>query len=94
LRGVGTELNGGLIGGRSEVGEEVADFVLAGIDDLAGGRLVDGGGHSVTQVLETPTQLFQKGVGREGRFGRHRLLLVGRQTGKAPSLLSRAFLSA
>jgi len=53
LRGVGTELDGGLIGGLSEVGQEVADLLLAGIDDLTGGCLVDGGGHVVTPSLET-----------------------------------------
>jgi hypothetical protein len=39
LRGVGAELDGGLVSGLSEVGEEVANLLLAGIDDLTGGRL-------------------------------------------------------
>ena len=55
LRGVDAELDGGLIGSLSEVREEVADLLLAGIDDLAGRRLVDGGGHLLTQVLEAST---------------------------------------
>jgi hypothetical protein len=55
-------LEGGLKGGLSEVGQQVPDLLLAGIDDLTGGGLVDGGGHLLTQVLETATQLFHKGV--------------------------------
>ena len=74
MRGVGAELESGLICGLSEVGQEIADLLLAGIDDLPGGRLVDGGGHVLTELLETSTQLVQQGVRRQGRFGRHRLL--------------------
>jgi hypothetical protein len=80
LRGVGAELDGGLVSGLSEVGEEVANLLLAGIDDLTGGRLVDGLGHVLTELLEASTQLFQKGVRREGGFGRHRLLHRGKRT--------------
>jgi len=64
LRGVGAELDGGLIGGLSEVREEVADLLLAGIDDLTGGGLVDGGGHVLTELLEASAELLQKVVGR------------------------------
>jgi hypothetical protein len=71
-------LESGLIGGCSEGSEEVADLLLAGIDDLAGGSLIDGGGHILTQLLEATTQLFQKGICRQGRFGRHGLLLGGK----------------
>lgn len=79
MRGVGAELNRSLIGGLSEVRQKVADLLLAGIDDLTGGRLVDGGGHLLTQVLEASTQLFQKDVRRQGRFGRHRRLRRGKR---------------
>lgn len=79
MRGVGAELDRGLIGGLSEVRQKVADLLLAGIDDLTGGRLVDGGGHLLTQVLEASTQLFQKDVRRQGRFGRHRRLRRGKR---------------
>jgi len=81
LRGVGAELDRGLIGGLSEVREEVADLLLAGIDDLTGGRPVDGGGHLLTQVLEAAAQLFQKRIRRHGRFRRHGLLHRGKGTG-------------
>ena len=80
MRGVGAELNRSLIGGLSEVRQKVADLLLAGIDDLTGGRLVDGGGHLLTQgVLEASTQLFQKDVRRQGRFGRPRRLRRGKR---------------
>lgn len=75
MRGVGTELQGGLVGSLSEVSKQVPNLLLAGIDDLTGGRLVDGGGHRHTQLRETATQFFHKDVRGEGRFGRHRLLL-------------------
>jgi hypothetical protein len=52
LRGVDTELEGGLVGSLSEVGEEVADLFLAGVEDLTGRSVVDGGGHIVTQLFE------------------------------------------
>src|SRR5947209_5323713 len=68
LRGVEAELNGGLIGGLSEVSEKIPDLLFAGIDDLAGRSLVDGGGHILTKLLEAATQLFQEGAGGNGRF--------------------------
>jgi hypothetical protein len=52
LRGVGPELQGDLVGSLAEVSEEVADLLLAGVDDLAGGGEVDGGGNVLTQLLE------------------------------------------
>src|SRR6185312_17110977 len=66
LRGIEAELNGGLIGGLTEVGEEVTDLLLRGIDDLTGGGLVDGGGHMLTKLLEAATQLVQEGSGGKG----------------------------
>lgn len=55
MRGIEAELNGGLKGGLSKVGKEVANFLLAGVDDLAGGSRVDGGSHSLTELLEATT---------------------------------------
>ena len=78
MRGVGAELQGDLVGGLSEVGEEVANRLLAGVDDLAGGGAVDGGGHVLTQLLETAAQLMQQSVRRPGGFGKHRLLQGGK----------------
>jgi hypothetical protein len=68
LRGVEAELDGGLEGGQPEVGEEVADLLLAGVDDLTGRGEVDSGGHVLTKLLEAAAQLSQQGVGREARF--------------------------
>jgi hypothetical protein len=94
LRGIEAELHGGLVGGLPEVSEEVSDLLLGGVDDLAGGGLVDGGGHVLTELLEAAAQLFQKGGGRSGRFSGHGLLLGGAwEAGLTPSLLGRASLS-
>src|SRR3954467_12273976 len=71
LRGVGAELDGGLIGDLSEVREQVADLLLAGVDDVAGRGRVDGSGHVLAQLLEMPAQLIQEGVGGKGRFEGH-----------------------
>jgi ssDNA-binding replication factor A large subunit len=62
LRGVEAELDGGLIRGLSEVGQEVTDLFLAGIDDLTGRRLVDDGGHVVTELLEPSADELHQGV--------------------------------
>jgi hypothetical protein len=75
LRGIKAELNGGLIGGLSEVSQEVADFLLAGVDDLARRSRIDGSGDILAKSLETLTQLFQKILGGNGRFEGHGLLL-------------------
>jgi hypothetical protein len=64
LRGIQTQLYGGLKGGLPEVGEQVADFLLGGVDDLAGGGSVDGLGHALTQLLEAATQEFEEILGR------------------------------
>jgi hypothetical protein len=88
LRGIEAKLDGGLKGGPSEVGEEVADLLLAGVDDLAGGGAVDGGGHVLTKLLEAAAQLEQQIVRRQGRFGRHGLLQGARQTSGTPRLRS------
>jgi len=75
LRGVGAELDGSLKGGLSEGSEEVADLLLAVVDDLSGGSGVDGGGDILTELLEASTQLLQKHIGGKDRFGGHGLLL-------------------
>src|SRR5438874_13218549 len=71
LRGVGAELQGGLVGGLSEVRQEVAHLLLAGVDDLTGGSRVDGSGDVLTELLETATQLGQQSVGGESRLRGH-----------------------
>src|SRR5438105_2553980 len=71
LRGVEAELDGGLEGDLSEVSEEVADLLLAGVDDRPGGSPVDGRGHVLAELLEAAAQRFQQSVGGQGRFRRH-----------------------
>jgi hypothetical protein len=93
LRGIEAELEGGLIGGLPKLGEEVADLLLAGVDDRPGGGSVDGGSHPLTKLLEAAPQLLEEGVGGQEGFGGHGLLRCGGATGVAPGLLSRAFLS-
>jgi hypothetical protein len=88
LRGIEAELDGGLKGKQSEVSEQVADLLLAGVDDRPGGSGVDGGGHLQTKLFKVVEQLTRKGVRGHGRFGRHELLLVGRQAGRVPGLLT------
>jgi hypothetical protein len=78
LRGVGAELESGLIGGLSKVREEVADLLLAGVDDLAGRSPVDGAGHVLTELLEAAAQLLEQSVRRHGGFGNHGLLQEGK----------------
>lgn len=75
MRGIEAELDGGLKGGLPEVGEEVADLLLTSVDDRPSGGSVDGGSHTLTKLLEAAAQLFQEGVGGQGGFGRHEILL-------------------
>ena len=53
MRGVGAELESGLISGLSEVGEEVSHLLFGGVDDVAGGRVIDGGGNGGTPEIPT-----------------------------------------
>src|SRR5207237_3617424 len=71
LRGVEAELQGGLVSGLTEVSEQVTDALLGGVDDLAGGSLVDGVGDVVTQSLEAAPQEGEKGLGGALRLGFH-----------------------
>jgi hypothetical protein len=85
LRGVEAELDGGLESGQSEAGEEVTNLLLAGVDDRPGGSVVDGGGHILTKSLEVAAKLIQEGIGGDGRFRGHGLLLFGEQTPRPAS---------
>jgi hypothetical protein len=71
LRGVESGLHGGLVGVLSEVGEEVADAFLAGVDDLAGWGQVDGVGDLLAEQREALVQLLAEVVGGELRLGVH-----------------------
>ena len=91
MRGVEAELDGGLEGGLSEVGEEVADLLLAGVDNLPGGGTIDSRSHPLTKLLEAATQLFHEGVGGQGRFGGHGLLLLHKVNGYRARLRRPSF---
>ena len=60
MRGVETELEGGLESGLAEVSEEIADLLLALIDDLTRLGLVDRRCHLPTQFLERAAHLHQQ----------------------------------
>ena len=71
MRGIKTGLHGGLIRLLAEVGEEVADLLLAGIKDVPGGCLVDSVGDLLTETLEALAELFAQGIGGKLRLGVH-----------------------
>jgi hypothetical protein len=68
LLGLEAELHGGLVGASAEASEQVADLLLAGVDDLAGRGLVDGVGDAPAELLELLAQLLQEGLGRDLRL--------------------------
>ncbi len=63
MRGVQTELYGGLVGGLTQVREEVADHLLTGVDDLASRSPVDGVRDLLAELVEFAAQLRQQVVG-------------------------------
>src|SRR4051794_39427072 len=75
LLGPEAELDGGLVGGLAEARQEVAHLLLAGVDDLAGWRLVDGIGHPPPEVLELLAQLPHEGFGGDVRWVLHGVFL-------------------
>jgi hypothetical protein len=77
LRGVEAELDGGLIGRLAKVGEQVANLLLAGVENLTGRGLVHGVSDVVAELLEVLAQLGEQGVSGELRWGGH-----GRSGGK------------
>jgi hypothetical protein len=58
-----------LVSFATEVDEEVADLLLAGVDDVTGRGLVDGIGDAATEFLEAAAQALQEGVGGNGGKG-------------------------
>jgi len=52
LRGFEAELDGGLVGVLPEVGEQVSNLLFGGVDDLAGGRPVDGVSDAVAEFFK------------------------------------------
>src|SRR5262245_63834590 len=74
LRGVDLHLQGGLVGVAAEVGEEVADLLLAEVDDLSLGGLVDGIGDALAQALEAVAQGLDEGTWVDLGQGAHQRL--------------------
>jgi hypothetical protein len=71
LLGLEAELDGGLVGGLAEAGQEIADLLLAGVADLAGWGLVDGLGHPPAELLELGAELLDEGLGGDLRLTIH-----------------------
>jgi len=56
-------LQGSLVSGFSKASKEIADFLLAGIDDLSGGSLVDGLDDSTADFFELGAEGLDKDLG-------------------------------
>jgi hypothetical protein len=56
FRGIDTQLQGRLIDGRAEVGDQIADRFLAVVEDLAEGRSIDGQGDIAAELLEAAAE--------------------------------------
>jgi hypothetical protein len=52
FRGIDLELQGRLVDGLTEVSEEVTDRLLAVVDHVAGGGVIDGIGDVTAELLE------------------------------------------
>src|SRR5947209_3325168 len=75
LLGLEAELDSGLVGGLAEACQEIANLLLAGVDDLAGWRVVDGIGHPPAELLELLAQLLHEGLGGDVRLAIHGFFL-------------------
>jgi hypothetical protein len=60
-----------LVGGLSEVSEEVPNLLFGGVDDLSCGGSVDGSGHVRAEFLEVVAQLVEEILGRKLRLIGH-----------------------
>jgi hypothetical protein len=90
LGGLQAELDRRLVGGSSEASQEVANLLLAGVDDLPGRGPVDGVGDAPAELLELATQLLHEGLGGKLRLAVHGFFLgLGLAAGTAR--LGRAF---
>lgn len=90
MRGVESGLDGSLVDVLAEVGQEVADLVLAGVDDVSRGSLVDGVGDLLAETFEAVAQLFTEVVGAELGLGIHDRLHKGEACGAAHGRNDRA----
>jgi hypothetical protein len=75
------ELEGGLVGGQAELGEQVAALLFGGVEDLAGRGGVDGGGDVGAELLELAAHRFEEVLGRKVRLVVHRGALPRGQRG-------------
>lgn len=75
MRGIGAELESDLVSGESKVSEEVANLLLAGVDDLTGRSLVDGGRDISAELFKADAKLFLKSACRQSGDAGHWLLL-------------------
>ncbi len=81
MRGLESKLNGSLISGLSEVRKQVADLLLAGIENLHGGGGVDRVGNVLTEFLEVAAQLVEKVLSGKVGVGVHRRVAQGDRSG-------------
>lgn len=77
MRGLESKLEGSLIRGLPEVRKQVADLLLAGIENLASGGGVDRVRHVLTEFLEAAAQLVEKVLGGKLGVGLHRRVSQG-----------------
>src|SRR4051794_26950027 len=71
LLGLEAELDGVLVGGLAGAGQEVADRLLAGVNDLAGRGLVDGIDDPPAELLELGAELLDEVLGGDLRLTIH-----------------------
>ena len=89
MRGIEAGLDGGLEGFVAEVGEETAHRVLAGVDNLSRGSLVDGVGDLLAEAFKAGAQEFAEGVRGELGLGVHGRLQEERGCGGDPGRKNR-----
>src|SRR3974377_2633985 len=70
--GINLQLQGGLVGFAAEVGKQVANRLLTGVDDVTGRGLVDGVSDAAAEFFEAATQALQESIRGEWRQGGHR----------------------
>jgi hypothetical protein len=85
------ELEGGLVGGQPEVGEQVAGLLFGGVDDLPGRGSVDRRGYVRAELLELTAQLLEQILGRKLGLVIHRGALRRGSRGRRAQRRHRTF---